>query len=198
MERGRAVHPASSEFADLLRRWNDGDAAAFERLVPVVYDALRHVAHLRRRNERSDVSLNTTALVHEAYLKLAALRRMEFRDRAHLLAMSSRVMRRLLVDHARARKAGKRGGDLPYAELVEEIGMTEENASRVADLDEALEELEAVDDRLSRVLEQHYFGGLTLRETAESLGVSLATVKRDLAFARAWLATRVAPEAPVR
>jgi len=99
-------------------------------------------------------------------------------------------MRRLLVDHARARKAGKRGSDLPHAELVEDIGMTDENATLLADLNDALEELEAVDDRVSRVLEQHYFGGLTLTETAEALGVSLATVKRDLRYARAWLAAR--------
>jgi len=186
------MQPASCEFADLLERWNDGDAAAFEELVPRVDEALRQVAQGRRRRERSDVSLNTTALVHEAYLKLAGLRQTRIRDHTHFLAMASRVMRRLLVDHARARKAGKRGGDLPYAELADDIGMTDENASRVADLNEALEQLEAVDGRVSRVLEQHYFGGLTLKETAEALGVSLATVKRDLQYARAWLAARFA------
>jgi RNA polymerase sigma factor (TIGR02999 family) len=186
------MQPTSIEFADLLKRWSDGDAAAFDALVPVVYDGLREVAHRRRRAERSDISLNTTALVHEAYLKLVGLRQAGFRDRAHFLAMASRVMRRLLVDHARARKAGKRGGDLPYAELADDIGLTDENASRVADLNEALEQLEAVDERVSRVLEQHYFGGLTLQETAEASGVSLATVKRDLQYARAWLAARFA------
>jgi RNA polymerase sigma factor (TIGR02999 family) len=184
------MQPSSIELTDLLRRWNDGDAAAFEELVPVVYEGLRQVAHARRRHERSDVSLNTTALVHEAYLKLAGLRQGSLRDRAHFMTMASRVMRRLLVDHARARKAGKRGGDLPHAELVDDIGMTDENASLVADLNEALEELEAVDGRVSRVLEQHYFGGLTLKETADSLGISLATVGRDLQYGRAWLAAR--------
>jgi RNA polymerase sigma factor (TIGR02999 family) len=186
------IQPSSPEFADLLKRWSDGDAAAFEELVPVVYEGLRQVAHGRRRHERSDLSLNTTALVHETYLKLAGLRQAGLRDRAQFMAMASCVMRRLLVDHARARKAGKRGGDLPHAELVDDIGMTDENASRVADLNEALEELEAVDGRVGRVLEQHYFGGLTLKETAEALGVSLATVKRDLQYARAWLAERFA------
>jgi RNA polymerase sigma factor (TIGR02999 family) len=186
------MQPSSFELTDLLRRWNDGDAAAFDELVPVVYEGLRQVAHGRRRHERSDFSLNTTALVHEAYLKLAGLRQGSLRDRAHFMAIASRVMRRLLVDHARARKAGKRGGDLPHAELIEDIGMTDESASLVADLNEALEQLEAVDGRLSRVLEQHYFGGLTLKETAEALGVSLATVKRDLQYARAWLAARFA------
>ena len=184
------MQSSSLELGDLLERWSGGEAAAFDALVPIVYDRLRQVAHERRRYERSDVSLNTTALVHEAYLKLADLRHASFRDRAHFLAMASRVMRRLLVDHARARKAGKRGSDLPHAELVEDIGMTDENATLLADLNDALEELEAVDDRVSRVLEQHYFGGLTLTETAEALGVSLATVKRDLRYARAWLAAR--------
>ena len=186
------MQPSSSEFTDLLRRWNDGDPAAFDQLVPVVYEGLRDVAHGRRRHERSAVSLNTTALVHEAYLKLAGLRQLQLHDRAHFMAMASRVMRRLLVDHARARNAGKRGGELPHTELADDIGMTDENASRVADLNEALEELEAVDGRVGRVLEQHYFGGLTLKETAEALGVSLATVKRDLQYARAWLAARFA------
>ena len=188
------MQPASLEFADLLQRWNDGDAAAFEKLVPIVYQALREVAHRRRRRERHGLSLDTTDLVHEAYLKLAGLRQTGFRDRAHFLAMASRVMRRLLVDHARARNAGKRGRDLPHAELAEDIGMTDANASVVADLNEALEELESVDRRVSRVLEQHYFGGLTLKETAEVLGVSLATVKRDLQYARAWLAARFADQ----
>jgi RNA polymerase sigma factor (TIGR02999 family) len=192
------MRAAPSEFADLLRRWNDGDAAAFEALVPIVYEALREVAHQRRRHERSDASLDTTGLVHEAYLKLAGLRQTGFRDRAHFLAMASRVMRRLLVDHARARRAGKRGGDLPHAELVEEIGMTDENASLVADLEEALVQLETVDTRASRVLEQHYFGGLTLKETAEALDVSLATVNRDLQYARAWLAAWMADGARLR
>ena len=186
------MQPSSGEFTDLLRRWNDGDSAAFEELVPVVYEGLRQVAHGRRRDELSDGSLNTTALVHEAYFKLAGLRQGSLRDRAHFMAMASRVMRRLLVDHARARKAGKRGGDLPHSALIEDIGMTDENASLVADLNEALEQLEAVDGRVSRVLEQHYFGGLTLKETAEALEVSLATVKRDLQYARAFLAARFA------
>ena len=184
------MQSSSLELEDLLKRWSGGDAAAFDELVPIVYDGLRQVARERRRYERSGNSLNTTALVHEAYLKLAGLRHASFRDRAHFLAMASRVMRRVLVDHARARKAGKRGSDLPHAELVEDIGMTDENAALLADLNEALEELEAVDERVSRVLEQHYFGGLTLNETAEALGVSLATVKRDLQYARAWLAAR--------
>jgi RNA polymerase sigma factor (TIGR02999 family) len=188
-----AMQP-SSEFTELLRRWNGGDPSALDQLVPVVYEGLREVARQRRRGERSAASLNTTALVHEAYLKLAGLRQLQFHDRAHFMAMASRVMRQLLVDHARARKAGKRGGDLPHLELADDIGLTDENASRIADLNEALEELETIDERVGRVLEQHYFGGLTLKETAEALGVSIATVKRDLQYARAWLAMRFETE----
>ena len=135
------MQSSSPELEDLLQRWSGGDGAAFDELVPIVYDGLRQVARERRRYERSDNSLNTTALVHEAYLKLAGLRHASFRDRAHFLAMASRVMRRVLVDHARARKAGKRGSDLPHAELVEDIGMTDENAALLADLNEALDEL---------------------------------------------------------
>ena len=171
----------------LLQRWGDGDRAAFDQLVPIVYDALRRLARARRRSERSDLSVNTTALVHEAYLKLVDLRQPRFRDRAHFLAMASRVMRRLLVDHARARKAKKRGNDALPLELDEAFCLSDENAAVLEDLSDALERLDALDSRASQVLEQHYFGGLNLEETAEALGVSLATVKRDLRFARAWL-----------
>jgi RNA polymerase sigma factor (TIGR02999 family) len=178
----------------LLQRWGDGDRAAFDQLVPIVYDALRRLAHERRRGERSDLSVNTTALVHEAYLKLVDLRQARFRDRAHFLAMASRVMRRLLVDHARARKADKRGNDPLPLEFDEALCLSDENAALLADLNDALERLEAVDSRASHVLEQHYFGGLTLEETAEALGVSLATVKRDLRFARALLTAELSAD----
>lgn len=193
-EPGSVTQPSSREVTRLLQRWADGDRAAFDRLVPIVYEELRRLAHERRRRERSDLSVNTTGLVHEAYLKLVDLRQARFRDRAHFLAMACRVMRRLLVDHARARKAGKRGNDAAPLELDEALCMSHENAAVLADLNDALERLEAVDSRVSRVLEQHYFGGLTLEETAEALGVSLATVKRDLRFARAWLAVELKGE----
>jgi RNA polymerase sigma factor (TIGR02999 family) len=187
LEPGPVTELLSLGVTRLLQRWGDGDRTAFDELVPIVYDALRRLAHERRRSERSDLSVNTTALVHEAYLKLVDLRQARFRDRAHFLAMASRVMRRLLVDHARARKAHKRGNDAVPLELEEALCASDENAAVLADLGDALERLEAVDFRASQVLEQHYFGGLTLEETAEALGVSLATVKRDLRFARAWL-----------
>ena len=185
------MQSSSLELDQLLQRWSDGDVTAFDELVPIVYEGLRQVAHQRRRFERNNDSLNTTAIVHEAYFKLAALRQAQFHNRDHFLAMAARVMRRLLVDHARARNAGKRGSDVPHFELVDDIGMTDESASLVADLDESLQQLEVIDVRACRVLEQHYFGGLTLEETAGALGVSLATVKRDLRFARTWLAAHL-------
>jgi RNA polymerase sigma factor (TIGR02999 family) len=192
--RGRVTELSSLGVTRLLQRWGDGDRAAFDQLVPIVYEALRRLAHERRRGERSDLSVNTTALVHEAYLKLVDLRQARFRDRAHFLAMASRVMRRLLVDHARARKADKRGNATALLELDEALCISDENAALLTDLSDALERLEAVDSRVSQVLEQHYFGGLTLEETAEALGVSLATVKRDLRFARAWLAAELSTD----
>jgi RNA polymerase sigma factor (TIGR02999 family) len=134
--------------------------------------------------------------VHEAYLKLVGLREPRFHDRAHFLAMASRVMRRVLVDHARARRTVKRGGGAAPSELTEDVWITDAQADAVAELDEALQRLEAVDPRQSQMVEQRYFGGLSLEETAEAVGVSLATVKRELRFARAWLALELGAEAP--
>lgn len=184
----------AGDVTQLLQRWSDGERAALDELVPLVYERLRHIAHDRLRHERSEVSLNTTALVHDAYLKLVDVRRARFRDRAHFLAMASRVMRRLLVDHARARCAAKRGGGLAAMELADDLGLSDERADVITELDEALARLGAVDPRRSEMLEQRYFGGLSLEETAEVLGVSLATVKRDLRFARAWLAAELGGE----
>lgn len=184
----------AGDVTQLLQRWSDGERAALDELVPLVYERLRRIAHDRLRDERSEVSLNTTALVHDAYLKLVDVRRARFRDRAHFLAMASRVMRRLLVDHARARRAAKRGGGIAAVELADDLGLSDEHAAVLMDLDESLARLAAVDPRRSEMLEQRYFGGLSLEETAEVLGVSLATVKRDLRFARAWLAAELGGE----
>lgn len=179
----------------LLRAWGDGDRAALDRLVPLLYGELRDVAHHRLRGGDGMRSVNTTALVHEAYLRLVDVHTARFRDRAHFLAMASRVMRRVLVDHARARRAEKRGGDAVHVELTDELVLSEEQAEAIHELDAALARLEALDDRQCRILEQRYFGGLTLEETAEAVGVSLATVKRELRFARAWLAGELGVEA---
>jgi RNA polymerase sigma factor (TIGR02999 family) len=183
--------PAPSDVTGLLRQWSDGDREALDRLVPLMYDELRRVAHVRLRREAARPSLNTTALVHDAYLKLVDVRRVRFEDRTHFLAMASRVMRRLLVDQARARRAAKRGGDVPPAEVGEEFWVSDAQADAFEDLNQALERLEALDPRQGQIVEQRYFGGLSLEETAAALGVSLATVKRELRFAHAWLAAEL-------
>lgn len=186
------MHPAPAEFGDvtlLLQRWSDGDRAALDQLIPLMYERLQRLAHDRLRDERHAMSVETTALVHDAYLKMVDLRRARFRDRAHFMAMASRIMRRILVDRARARRADKRGGGAVPVGLTDSLQLSAERAQALTELDDALERLAVVDRRRSEILEHRYFGGLSLEETAEVLGVSLATVKRDLRFARAWLAT---------
>ena len=185
-------HSSASDVTQLLRQWSDGDEGALNRLVPLVYNELRELAHRRLRREAANRSLNTTGLVHDAYLKLMDVRHSEFRDRTHFLAMASRVMRRLLVDQARARRAAKRGGGAEAVELDETLWVSEPQADALTELDEALRRLEALDPRQGQVVEQRYFGGLSLEEIAEALDVSLATVKRDLRFAHAWLAAELA------
>jgi RNA polymerase sigma factor (TIGR02999 family) len=188
------MQTAQSDVTELLQQWSNGDGQALDRLVPLLYEHLRKLAHQRLRNEDASPSLNTTSLVHEAYLKLVDLRSARFRDRAHFLAMASRVMRRLLVDHARARRSAKRGGGIAAVELEEALLIPDAQAEAITELDEALQRLEAVDPRQSQILEQRYFGGLSLEETAEAVGLSLATVKRELRFARAWLAAELGTE----
>lgn len=182
----------------LLREWGDGDRDALDRLVPLVYAQLHELAHRRLRGEHAPATLNTTGLIHEAYLRLVDVRSARFRDRAHFLSMAARVMRRLLVDHARARRAAKRGGgEVPLALSETDLpalAVSDAQAQDIAELDEALERLARIDERQSRILEQRYFGGLSLEETAEAVGLSLATVKRELRFARAWLANELGTE----
>ena len=179
---------SSSEVTRLLRRWSEGDREALNALVPLMYAELRQLAHQRLRRESANRSVNTTGLVHDAYLKLVGVQSPQFRDRAHFLAMASRVMRRLLIDQARARRAAKRGGAAVPAELDEALYASDSQAESFLLLDEALKRLEALDPRQGQIVEQRYFGGLSLEETAEAMGVSLATVKRELRFAHAWLA----------
>ena len=185
---------ATSQVTALLRRWGAGDQDAFDQLVPIVYDRLRQLSRRHRRRDPG-ATLDTTAIVHEAYLKLARAPRADLHDRAHFLSLASRVMRNLLADHARARHAAKRGAGVATLALEEERAwLPDAQLDTVAALDEALHRLEALDPRLCRVVEQRYFGGLSLEETAEALGVSLATVKRDLRSARAWLAAELSDD----
>jgi RNA polymerase sigma factor (TIGR02999 family) len=186
---------AHTDITRLLRRWEDGDTRALDELMPLMYERLRQLARQRLRSE-PDASLNTTALVHEAYLKLVDSPGTRVQDRGHFLGLASRVMRHLLVDHARSRKAGKRGLGVVPLELDEATWIPDDAVEPVIELDRALRRLAAVDERRSRILEQRYFGGLSLEETAEALGVSLATVKRELRSARAWLALELSNETP--
>lgn len=180
--------PSTTEVTQLLRAYSGGDQAALDALMPLVYDHLRRLAHVRLRAERPDHTLNTTALVHEAYLKLVHINQVAWQDRAHFLAIASRVMRRVLIDYARQRRAQKRGGGQQKVALDEDVLISDTYAESLVDLDEALQRLALMSPRQSQVLEFRYFGGLKLEETATALGVGLTTVKSDLRFARAWLA----------
>jgi RNA polymerase sigma factor (TIGR02999 family) len=160
---------------------------ALDQLIPLVYAQLRTLARQRLRRAVNERSLNTTGLVHEAYLRLINTGAASFNDRDHFLAFASRVMRSVLVDHTRRRTAGKRGNGAALGELHEESWVSELDTERVTELDEALTRLEQLDERQARMVEQRYFGGLTLEEIASTMNVSLATVKRDLRSARAWL-----------
>lgn len=184
---------APSEVTGLLKRWTAGDEHARDQLIPLVYDRLRQLAHQRLRGA-PDHSLNTTGLVHEAYLRLVDVSELDLPDRAHFFALASQVMRNLLVDRARARAADKRGGGKTPLELQEAYWVSDAQADAVTELDEALTRLKALSPRQSLLLEHRYFGGLTLEETAAALGVSLATVKRELRLARAWLALELKAE----
>jgi RNA polymerase sigma factor (TIGR02999 family) len=180
-----------SQISALLQRWSDGDPEAFDRLIPIIYERLREIAHHRLRAAPGERSLNTTGLVHEAYLRLVDSSGAAVASRNHFLAIASRVMRNVLVDHARSRTALKRAGNDSTVEFNDAIWIDRVDLDAVSDLDAALQKLEQLDARQARIIEQRYFGGLSLEETADALGVSLATVKRELRTARAWLATEL-------
>jgi RNA polymerase sigma factor (TIGR02999 family) len=183
-----------SQITALLQRWRSGDVDAFDRLIPIVYERLRELAHQRLRGAPGERSLNTTALVHEAYLKLADSPITPIENRNHFLAIASRVMRSVLVDHARSRTAVKRGAGLATVELQESLWIDNVDLDAVTELDEALNNLEKLDARQSQIIEHRFFGGLSLEETAAIMGISLATVKRDLRTARAWLANELSAD----
>ena len=171
----------------LLARWKEGDEAALQELVPIVHDELRRLARRQMAGERPGRTLQPTALVNEAYLRLADLRQMQWQDRAHFFAMAARVMRRILVDAARSRGYQKRGGGAQRVSFTQALAVAEAPSTDVVKLDDALEALAEVDARKSRVVELRFFGGLSVDETAEVLQVSRETVKRDWTFAKLWL-----------
>ena len=172
---------------ELLLAWNRGDARAFDQLVPLVHAELRRLARRYMARERPDHTLQASALVNEAYLRLSDLKQMQWQNRAHFFAMSARVMRRILVDFARAKRNAKRGGGAPRVTLDEALLPPEETGHDLVALDDALQALAAVHPRKSDVVELRYFGGLSLEEAAEALHVSVDTVKRDWRFAKLWL-----------
>jgi RNA polymerase sigma-70 factor (ECF subfamily) len=170
----------------LLRRLSGGDKEAFDHLVPLVYDQLRKLASRSLRSQRPDHTLRATALVHEAYLKLAGAGG-EWEDRVHFYAAAARVMRHILVDYAKAVKREKRGGGAAHVPLDEAVLVGPSSAPGLADVDESLQRLELHDPRKSQVVELLFFGGLTYEEAAAALGISPATVHRELKMAKAWL-----------
>lgn len=180
--------PEPSDFTQMLLRWSDGDQEALNRLFPMVYEELKRLAHARVREERPGHTLNTTALVHEAYLQLIDLDKVQWTDRAHFFALASRVMRHLLVNYANQRNAQKRAGNRHRVELDEERLLPDAEVERFLELNEALTQLAAQHPRPAKAIEHSYFGGLTNEETAAVLGISRATVERDLRLGRAWLA----------
>lgn len=189
------------EVTQLLNRLGGGDAEprgtsperVVDRLFPLVYDELKGLAQARLRSERPDHTLNATALVHEAYLKLVDQTRANWQNRAHFFAIAARAMRRILVDYAKARNAEKRGGGAPLATFDEESGPRTSGPEELLELDEALTRLEALEPRQARVVEYRFFVGLRDKEIAEALGVSVPTVRLDWRTARAWLGTELGP-----
>src|SRR5215510_9857384 len=183
--------PAPKEVTQLLIAWGNGDREALDKLVPLVYDELRRIARRYMEREPGGHTLQTTALVNEAYLRLIEQKGMKWQNRAQFFAISAQLMRRILVSMARARHADKRGGDARQVSLDEALVVSEERAAELVALDEAMNELAALDPRRSRVVELRYFGGLSVEETAEVLKISPETVMREWKMAKAWLYTEL-------
>jgi RNA polymerase sigma-70 factor (ECF subfamily) len=184
------------DVSELLRAWSEGDQKALEKLTPIVYDELHRLARHYMRLERPGHSLQTTALVNEAYTRLVDYKRMQWQDRAHFFAVSAQLMRRILVEHARRRNQ-KRGGEVHHVALDETAIVRGEDTNLVA-LDDAMQALARIDPRKVQVVEMRFFGGLSVEETAEVLQVSAVTVKRDWRLARMWLYREMTGEGSLR
>ena len=178
--------PSSADMSQLLRAWSDGDRSALDRLTPIVYEELRRLARRHLRGERAGHSLQTTALVNEAYMRLVDYSRMQWQDRAHFFAVSAQLMRRILVEHARRHNL-KRGAGVQHVSLDDVATVGSDRAADLIALDDALGALAQVDPRKAEVVELRFFGGLSVPETAEVLKVSALTVMRDWSTAKAWL-----------
>ena len=186
--------PAAQEVTDLLLAWSQGDDSALEKLIPLVYDELHRLAHHYMGGERAGHTLQTTALVNEAYLRLIDSSRVRWQSRAHFFAVSAQLMRRVLVDFARSRNYQKRGGGALQVSLDEALEVSAERGRELIALDDAMTALAATDERASRVVELRYFGGLSIEETAEVLKVSSETVRRDWNWAKVWLVREISGE----
>jgi RNA polymerase sigma factor (TIGR02999 family) len=176
----------------LLLAWGRGDQAAFDQLAPLVYEELRRIARQHMGRERGGHTLQPTALVNEAYLRLIDIKRIQWQNRQHFFAMAARIMRRVLVDAARARGVRKRGGGAPTVSLNAALDVSKEPDRDLVELDDALNELSVVDPRKAQVVEMRYFGGLSVEETADALQVSSGTVMRDWRLAKVWLLRELA------
>jgi RNA polymerase sigma factor (TIGR02999 family) len=179
--------PSQQQVTELLAAWGGGDQAARDELMPLVYEELRRLARRCMHRERAGHTLQTSALVNEAFLRLVDQKNIRWQDRAHFFGIAARLMRQILVDYARRRGYTKRGGDVRRVPLDEAVIVSEERAAEVVALDDALKILAEIDPRKSQVVELRFFGGLSIEETAEVLGVSEGTVRRDWALAKAWL-----------
>ena len=193
LPRMEQMSSSEEEVTALLRRWRDGDEAALNKLTPLVYDELHRLAHKYIRRERPGHTLQTTALVNEAYVRLVDQNSVDWQNRAHFFGVAAQVMRHILVDYARQQTAVKRGGGLERFNLDEGLIVSKESAAELVALDEALKALSNLYPRRSKVVELRYFGGLNNKEASEILNVSETTIERDWRFARAWLFREMRP-----
>ena len=181
------------DVTQLLHQWSNGDEQALTSLLPIIYEELRKVAHQYLHREHAEQTLETTALVHEAYLRLVDQRSVSWQNRAHFFAIAAQAMRRILIDNARKRSAAKREGQ--KISLDDVAVLSPDRAAHLLALDEALQKLEKLDPQQSKIVELRYFGGLTIEETSEAMDLSPATVKREWAMARAWLYSSLSEQA---
>lgn len=186
--------PSPHQITQLLKDWSNGDQTARDELMRFVYEELRRMAHQHMRKESPGHTLQTTALVHEAFLRLVDQSEVEWQNRAHFFGIAAQMMRRILVDHARSRQYAKRGGDARHVSLDEVAIVCEERAADVVALDDALTSLAVIDQRKSRIVELRFFGGLSIEETAAVLAVSPGTVMRDWTLTKAWLRREMTAE----
>jgi RNA polymerase sigma factor (TIGR02999 family) len=186
--------PTPDEVTQLLLDWSSGDKAAIDKLMPLVYEELRRLAHHYMGRERPGHTLQTTAIVNEAYLQLINQRNVQWQNRAHFFGIAAHLMRRVLADYARSRQYDKRGGGVRQVSLEEAMVVSEERVADMVALDDALNTLAEIDVRKSRIVEMRFFGGLSIEETAEVLGVSPGTVMRDWTMAKAWLRREIGKE----